>query len=170
MVRIHQLTPEALATLPERSAMIPNHDGTLGLYTISIYNLEGTTISQVRVMNLATGGSSCIADGDVAKEPSWIPNTNEILYLQLEETGETSLMVTPGDNVNHSSVKLGEYDAPLSDLQLHQLPDGTVAIAVSGLTDAHDNLFNPKKEATTTSGRVFDYISFREVGAKEIHH
>lgn len=163
MVRIQQLTPEAMATLPERSAMVPNHDGTLGLYTISTYHLDGRKTKEIRVMNPGSGVSTCISNSNEVKEPTWIPGTNDIICLQLEKTGETRIIAISEDQGESTILTLGEYDGPLADLCLHELPDGTIVVAVSGLADTHDNLFNPKKEETKTSGRVFDYASFREV-------
>lgn len=168
MVRAEQLTAETLVSAPKRSPLIPSFDGEFGLYSVSTYCIGGETLNEIRLMDIKSGASRQIAaDGDDIIDFAWIPNTSDgdILFLKKGEKGRTRVIVAASlQNIQFEPYQIAEFDAPVSDLKLEPLDDGSVAFLVSGLVNSDGLLYNSECEDERSTARVFDTVEVRSVG------
>lgn len=168
MVRTEKLTAEALVSAPKRSPLVPNFNGEFGLYSVSTHCVGGDTLQEIRLMKLDSGRSRQIAaDGDKVIDFAWIPNTSDgdILFLKRGDKGRTQVIVAASSqNAQFEPYQIAEFDAPVSNLKLKPLDDGSVALLVSGLVNSDGSLYNPELDDAKSSARVFDTVEVRSVG------
>ncbi|KAF7131275.1 hypothetical protein CNMCM5793_004389 [Aspergillus hiratsukae] len=151
------LTPETLQEAPKRSNPIPNVAGTLAVYIQSAYSSHTQTEKkEIRVVDLATGQSRCITNNPNARSPQRISRSNQLIWLEWLENGNTDLIV--GDTECPTEMyKAGTLPGQAFDLEVTgQLPfrhddDNQLAFAISGSAKLDLSLVNPKKIAETAS-------------------
>ena len=159
-----KFTPEVLIEAPRRGAAIPNYNGTLALYTVSTHTIGKGTLKEVRVMNIETGDSAQISDSSEVREANWLgDNSNTIIYLKSAERGVTLVMVANADDPSKEAYIVEEIPAPVSQLKVKELEDGSIAFAIVGLVDSDGNLFNEKTVETKSTVRVYDTYQARFV-------
>lgn len=93
-VRAKKFTPEILLSAPRRSSAIPNHDGTLALYSVSTYSFEDHTSSkELRIMDIKTGHSTLFSNDKDAHDAKWLGDgSNAIIWLQSGDKSITNIM------------------------------------------------------------------------------
>ncbi|KAK4147911.1 Alpha/Beta hydrolase protein [Dichotomopilus funicola] len=158
-----KFTPEVLLSAPRRSPGLPNPSGKLALYTVSSYSFEDhKKTSQIRVLDVSSGESSPLIEEPGASEPVWI-GEDEVLYLKAGEHGNTSLVVRQlGSAEASSSYEAGSVKAPISEVIVKALPNGTVAFACSATTNPHGELHNPEVEKEPhSSAKVYTSLFVR---------
>ena len=88
------LTPEVLLSAPRRSPAVPNHDGSLALYSVSQYSFSSHyQSSEIRVLSLKTAQSKLLYENPGAKDPVWLGWENQVLWLEDGEQGVTRLVL-----------------------------------------------------------------------------
>lgn len=171
MVVYHRLTAESFIEVPKRSPVVPDYNGEFGLYTVSTHKVGRGTTKEVRVMEFATKQSTKLSDDPNVHDARWIPGTNDIVYLKSRENGRTRVYHVKGFGTEH--IRLGEFDAALSNLKLKALDDGTVVFMVAGLADADGILYNEAAQSKPDSGRLFKTYNVRMVsidGLGQLNH
>lgn len=163
MVQVQKLTAEALLGAPRRSAAIPSHDGKLALYTVSTHKFGDKTVKEVRVMNLETRQSVQISDDEKAHDAVWIPGTSDILFLNSEDKGRTHVVVASGEDPSREHNTIAEFNAPIQNLKLKRLDDGSVVFMVSGLVGDDGLLYNEEAHDKPSTGRIIDGARIRTV-------
>lgn len=152
-----KFTPEAMLGAPRRSPAVPNHDGTLALYTVSTYDFaEGKKTTELKVTNIQTGDSRVLSSGDSIVEALWLPGRNEVICLVKADKGVTRLVVTGACQSVEEGQSIAEFDGELRGVKLKRLGDDTLAFAAVGLVGDDGKLFNEKKEEKRSTARIFD--------------
>jgi hypothetical protein len=99
-VRANKFTPEVLLSAPRRSSAVPNHDGSLALFSVSTYSFDThSKHSEIRVLDLRTGQSKALTSDSSASEPVWLGQRNLVLWLKSGEKGTTSLILADASNL-----------------------------------------------------------------------
>jgi hypothetical protein len=97
-IRAKKFTPEVLLSAPRRSSAVPNHAGTLAVFTVSTYSFHThSKSSEIRVLDLKTGQTTLVTSDVRASEPCWLGEENIILWLKGGEKGTTSLLLADAD-------------------------------------------------------------------------
>lgn len=97
-IRAKKFTPEVLLSAPRRSAAIPNAEGTLALFSVSTYSFATKTReTEIRVLDIKNGQSQSLTTEN-ASEPTWLGETNLVLWLKGGEKGTTSLLMADAEN------------------------------------------------------------------------
>ena len=114
-------------------------------------------------MSVDNGHSMHLISDDKVHDALWIPGTNDqILYLLDGENGKTLLKAARTGDLPGQHSLLIEFDAPVANLKLKMLSNGTIAFAVTGLVGADGKLYNEevvgKKKSTA---RIFDTPNVR---------
>lgn len=156
MVRVRELTSEALLSAPRRSPPVPNRDGTRALYTVTSTTLGYKTTKDLRVLNLETGSSLYLCNDDRDHDAAWIPGTRyDVIWLRSVDGGKTHVMVANAVNMRIDHYAIAVIPAPVSNLKLHDLGDGRVAFVVTGLVgDA--GLYNQEVAQKGSAARIYD--------------
>lgn len=159
VVRAAKLTPEVLISAPRHSAAVPSPDGKLALYTKSAYSFDTKkTTKELRVLNIESGESHTLDDGEV-HDASWIPGTNQIIWIADSKKGNSDLIIYELDN--KKSYKMDTIEAPFKDLRMAQLDDG-IAITFSGWADYKGSLYNKEiADRPASTGQVYDNNNVR---------
>ena len=161
-----KFTPEVLIEAPRRGVAVPNHDGTLALYTVSTHTIGKDTLREVRVMNIETGDSVQISNDSKVHDANWLgDNSNLIIYLKSGEKGATLVVIANADQPSEEPYTVEEIPASITGLKVKELDDGSIALAVVGLVDSDGNLFNEKTVKTHSSVRVYDTYRTRYVSS-----
>lgn len=156
MVRVQKLTAEALLSDPRRSPAVPNRNGTHALYTVSTHILGDKTTHELRVFNLQTGNSKQISNDAGVHDAMWIPTTElDVIYLRSVDKGRTQVMVAYAGDVSVKHYLAAEIDAPVSNLKLKELSNGSVAFVVTGLV-GDTGLYNQEVAQKGSSARLYD--------------
>jgi hypothetical protein len=156
MVRVQQLTAEVLLSDPRRGPAVPNRDGTHALYTVSAHVLGGKTRQEVRILNIETGKSTQLSSDPLVHDALWIPSAKlDIIYLRSAETGRTQVLVASAADVSAEHYLAAEIDAPVSNLKLRALDNGSVAFVVTALV-GESGLYNQEAAQRGSTARVFD--------------
>ena len=164
MVQVQKLTAEALLEAPRRGAAIPNHDGSLVLYTVSTHNFgDKKTKNEIRTMNLDTQQSFLISDENGSHDATWIPGTSEVLFLKSLDKGRTQAIVASGFGLLEQRYTIAEFDSPIQHLKLKRLNDGSIVFVVTGLVDQDGHLYNEEAQEKRSTGRIFDSCRIRTV-------
>ncbi|KAK8079555.1 oligopeptidase family protein [Apiospora hydei] len=168
MVIVPKFTPEILISAPRRAPAVPNRDGTLALFAQSTHTVgEDKTLKEVRVMKVESGDSQQLVADDKVHDAVWLPDgstsPSAVIWLKKGDGGVTSIeMVADAAKPSASAVvKLGEIAAPVDNLKLKALKDGSVAFLVVGLADEEGALYNPEKHKKLSSIRIHDEYDVR---------
>jgi dipeptidyl aminopeptidase/acylaminoacyl peptidase len=157
-------TPEVLLSAPRRGPAIPNHDGTLALYSVSTYSFDDhETTKEICIMDIKNGSSALFINDSEAHDAQWLGDgTNAIIWLQSGENGSTSLMIGDGDEPSKASYTADVILAPFSNLKLKSLSDGTIACVMTGLATPEGFLYNEETaEKPKSSARIYDKLYVR---------
>lgn len=165
MVQVHKLTAETLLGAPRRSAATPNHNGQLALYNVSTHRFGDKTVKEVRVMDLKTRQSFQISDDDKVHDAVWIPGTDYILYLKSGDKGRTQAVVVNGVDRSSEQSTVAEFDAPIQNLKLKRLDDGSFVFMVTGQVGNDGLLYNEEAHDRPSTGRVIDAAHIRTVSS-----
>lgn len=140
---------------------MPSHNGKLLLYSSSTHTFGGTTVVEILVMNLASGESSVLARDNHAHDAVWIPGTEDVALLKSIESGQTQLIIANGRDTTEGHYVAGEFEAPVTNLKLKALANGTIAFVVTGLA-GEDGLLHVETPKKSTA-RIFDTSAVRVV-------
>jgi len=157
-------TPEVLLSAPRRGPAIPNHDGTLALYSVSTYSFnDHETTKEIRILDIKSGSSILFTDDSEAHDAQWLGDgTNAIMWLQSGANSITSLMIGDGDEPAKASYTADVILAPFSNLKLKPLADGTIACIMTGLATPEGSLYNEETaEKPKSSARIYDKLHVR---------
>ncbi|KAF7154939.1 hypothetical protein CNMCM5623_003197 [Aspergillus felis] len=151
-----RLTSETVLETPKRSNPTPNAAGTLAVYTQSTYSFRSQTEKkEIRVVDLATGRSYCVTENPNARSPQWVSRSNQLIWLEWLESGNTDLVVGDAQSTTEP-YKAGTVPGQAFDLKvIGQLPfreddDKELAFAISGRANPDGSLVNPKQIAEFT--------------------
>jgi dipeptidyl aminopeptidase/acylaminoacyl peptidase len=164
VVRARSFTPEVLLSAPRRGPAVPNHDGTLALYSVSTYSFKDhEEIKEIRILDIKTGSSTLFTNDSEAHDATWLGDgTNAIIWLQSGAKGITSIMVGDGDEPEKASYTADVILAPFENLKLAPLEDGTIACAMTGLATPEGSLYNEETaEKPKSSARIYDKLAVR---------
>lgn len=164
MVLKKELTPETFLSVPRRPVVVPNSDGTLGLYTVSTHEFGKGTRKKWKVMELASGATYQLTDDDKIHDANWLPNSERtVVWLRSGEKGVTSLAVTEltGGQWAGESHVAAKISAPIQALRVKGLDDGSVAFAVVGLSSDDGRIYT--RRVRKISARTYDDVRVREV-------
>lgn len=178
MVIVPKFTPEILISAPRRAPAVPNHDGTLALFTQSTHTIgEATTLKEVRVMKVESGESQQLVADEKVHDAVWLPLSSSssadgsdsstassaVIWLKKGDGGATALEMADAAKPSAPAVKLGEIPAPVDNLKVKALTGGSVALLVVGLADADGELHNPEQHKALSSIRIYDEYDVRIV-------
>ncbi|KAK7981644.1 dipeptidyl peptidase [Apiospora saccharicola] len=175
MVIVPKFTPEILISAPRRAPAVPNRDGTLALFTQSTHTIgEEKTLKEVRVMKVESGESQQLVADSKVHDAVWLPSSSSssdeddssttsslVLWLKKGGDGVTILEMADAAKPSAPAVKLGEIPAPVDNLKVKALKDGSIALLVVGLADADGELHNPEKDKKLSSIRIYDEYDVR---------
>ena len=149
-----------LLSAPRRSSAVPNHDGTLALYTVSTYSFEShKKTSEIRTIELSDKHrSTLITNEEKTSEPHWLED--EILWLKEGNNGSTQLIV--GGQSEGTTYVAGTVPGPISDVKVKVLEEGKVAILFCGKARPDGSLYNPEQSPKKHStGLLYDALMVR---------
>ncbi|KAF7519151.1 hypothetical protein G7054_g13179 [Neopestalotiopsis clavispora] len=151
-------TPELLISTPRRGPAVPNSDGSLALFSQSAHAIGGKTTKGYFLLNIESGSTDQLITDESATNAVWLGHDNHtVLFLSREENGITLIMTVDASDRSAAATKIGQIDAPVSDLKVKALKDGSVALIVVGLVGTDGALYNKEQqEPPVHSGRVFD--------------
>jgi pre-mRNA-splicing helicase BRR2 len=151
-----------MLSAPRRSPGIPSPDGKLALYTQSTYSFEShSKTNEIHVIDITTADEVTLTKDAKASEPRWLGHGYDIVWLREGDNGNTSFIVSDATQPGKTYVA-GTVAGPVSNLKVHVIEPGTVAIAVSGQADKEGALYNPKDEQkTNSSARIYDGLFVR---------
>jgi dipeptidyl aminopeptidase/acylaminoacyl peptidase len=158
-VKPKSFTPEVLLSVPRRGPAIPNHDGTLALYSVSTYSFgDHETTKEIWILDVKSGFSTLFTNDSEAHDAQWLGDgTNAIMWLQSGAKGVTSLMIGDGDEPKQASYMADVIPAPFGNLKLKPLTDGTIACVMTGLATPEGSLYNEETaEKPKSSARIYD--------------
>ena len=157
MCTTQKFTPEVMLAAPRRGAAVPNHDGTLVLYTVSTYDfVEGKQTKELKVMDIKAGISHVLSSDDSIIEALWLPGRSEVVCLVKGDNGATRLVVTNAAQSVGEGHVIAEFDGALTGMKLKRLDDDSIVFAAAGLVGDDGKLFNEEKEKKRGTARVFD--------------
>lgn len=157
MCAARKFTPEVMLAAPRRSAAVPNHDGTLALYTVSTYDFaEGKQTKELKVTDIKAGTSHVLSSDDKIVEALWLPGRSEVVCLVKGDMGATRLVVTGAAQSVAEGHVIAEFDGALTGMKVRRLSGDSVAFAAVGLVGDDGKLFNEEKEEKRGTARVFD--------------
>ena len=137
-----KLTPEVMLGAPRRSPAVPNHDGTLALYTVSTYDFEeGRKSKELMVRDIQLGDTRLLSSDDKIVEALWLPGRNEVLCLAKGDKGVTRLLVSSAAQSVEQGRMIAQFDGALTGLKLKRLDSGDIAFAAVGLVGDDGKLF-----------------------------
>lgn len=168
MVLTERFTPEAFLSLPQRGVIIPNSNGTFGLYSVSTHEFGKGTKKEWRVMELDSGNSFQLTDDDKVHDVNWVPGADKaVIWLRSLEAGNTDVTITHLGNggIDGEPQHVGIIEGPAEGLRLKGLSDHSIAVAVVCLADSEGAIYNPadEKNRQLSTARIFDEIMVREV-------
>lgn len=163
MVTTQKLTAEVLIEAPRRGPAVPNYNGKFVLYNVSTHKIGGKTVKEVRVLNLLKGTSARLTDDDKVHNANWIPGTSDIIFLKSGEKGSTTVLIADGSDVSKEIYIAGEIEAPVGNVKLKSLEDGTVVFMVTGLIGDGGLLYNEHSHESLSTGRLFKTDNIRSV-------
>ena len=151
-----------MLSAPRRSSATPSPDGKLAVYTQSTYSFDShSKTNQICVLDVANGQEVCISKDHKASEPRWLGLGYDIVWLKEGENGNTSFIVSDASQPG-KSYAAGTVAGPVSNLKLHVIEAGMVAIAVTGQASPDGSLFNSKDEMKPiSSARIYDALFVR---------
>lgn len=158
-------TPEDLISTPRRGPAVPNSNGSLAIFSQSTHAIGGQTSKGFFVLNIETGSTDQLIADDRATNAGWLGHDNStVLFLSREEGGITLVKTVDATGIPAEATKIGQIDAPVSDLKVKALKDGSVALVVVGLVGTDGALYNKERqESPLHSGRIYDSMYPRTV-------
>ena len=149
-----------LISAPRRSAAIPNIVGDLAVFTVSTYSFEShKKTSEIRVLEVATGQSHLITNGENINSPNWLSD-NELLWLQ-NDKNDTKLVIGDVDEAGKSYVA-ATVSAPISDLRVKVIDEERIAIAVVAKAKRDGSMHKPGEEKKPkSSAMLYDNVMVR---------
>ncbi|KAL8774697.1 MAG: hypothetical protein Q9209_000636 [Squamulea sp. 1 TL-2023] len=160
--RAPRFTPEVMLSAPRRSPAIPNSHGKLAVYTVSTYSFGSRQkTSEIKVIDITSGLSTLITNERTASDPSWLGDTNELLWLKEGEKGATVLVVGSVEKVGQT-YDAGIIPGSISNVKVKELGTGQIAIAFSGKSWPNGTLYNAEQEPKKlTTARLYDSTMVR---------
>ncbi len=151
-----------MLSAPRRSPATPSPDGKLAIYTQSTYSFDThNKTNEICVLDIANGQEVCISKDPKASEPRWLGSGYDIVWLKEGENGNTSFVVSDASQPG-KSYTAGTVAGPVSNLKLHVIEAGMVAVAVAGQASSDGSLFNSKDEVKpASSARIYDSLFVR---------
>lgn len=139
------LLHRTLLSAPRFSAAIPNAAGTLVAYTQTSYSFKTHSVtSELRVLDIASSRSTVVTDSFIGG-PRWLGDSDELLWLKKEESGNTSFIIghaTRGQD-KPFPYTAGVVTGAVSDLKITTLAPKQFGIVVSGKANVDGSLYNP---------------------------
>jgi hypothetical protein len=155
MVLVPKFTPELLVSAPRRGSAIPNDEGTLALFTQSVHEIGGKTTKGYYVLAIETGKTEQLISDEKATDAVWLEHsTNTVLYLSQGDGGYTWIKFVDADDPAGEPCVIDFIEAPVNNLKVRALKDGSVAFVVTGLADDEGNLYNEEANKHVHSARV----------------
>jgi hypothetical protein len=165
MVVVPKFTPELLISAPRRGAAVPNHDGTLALFSQSTHTIGGKTLKEFRVLNIESGETERLIEDEKARDVHWLgDDSNVVIYLSPGEGGYTWIKMADASNPSAGVSIVDFIEAPVSSLKVKALKDGSIAFVVAGLVGDDGILYNEESEKKLHTARVFERYNARVVG------
>ncbi|KIH86993.1 hypothetical protein SPBR_08154 [Sporothrix brasiliensis 5110] len=164
--KANKFTPEVLLSAPRRSAGAPNANGSKVLYTVSTYSFEDhRKTSQIRVLDIESGGSTLLYEDANYSEPVWI-DEDAFFFLKTGDKGVTSLLLGRASRPAAEPIEIHNFGHSLSNLQILKLKDSTIAIALTGLATPSGDPYTPelaesKEKQSHSSARVYTKLFVR---------
>ncbi|KAK0100306.1 hypothetical protein ONS95_008264 [Cadophora gregata] len=160
-----KFTPKALISAPRRSAVTPNSDGTLGLFTVQSWSFEThSKTADIRVRNFETGKTRVLNADKTCTDATWLENTL-LLWLKPgsdKETSTTELILEDVDDLEGEPGVIATFEGVFENLKAIVLDHDTVAIAVTGYATPSGKPFNPAKHVKPAStGRIYSSLFVR---------
>lgn len=151
-----KLTPESLLTAPRRSGALPNHDGSLVVYTLAQNSFEtNNATTEIRVLDPKSHHDAVVTAPDGAQEPNWLDNET-IVVLVPGRNGTTDVVVGEVADFDGTKSVAGNIDADASGVVVKKAGDGEYAFAVWALAKPDGSIYNPEKEPEPKStGRLY---------------
>lgn len=164
MTPVTKFTPELLVTPPRRGAAIPNPNGTLAIFAQSTHVIDGETSKGYRVLNIETGKIEQLFVDDKVTNVVWLGHDNNtLLCLCRGERGHTWVKTVDARKLSAEPIVVGVIEAPVSDLKVKALKDGSIALVVVELVHADGTLYNNEQHKTRHGARVTDNLNPRVV-------
>lgn len=160
------ITAEALVSAPSRRPCVPNHTGTLGLYTLSRHVLGDRTINEVRVIDFEKETSTCILEDEKAFGARWIPGTNDVAYLKSCGDGSTELRVLRDANSSSDAPVIKTFKTSIKAWKLKRLKNGSIVFMVAAQVAPDGSIFNAQSVQPKSTGRIFDTANVRAVSTQ----
>ncbi|ORY65158.1 prolyl oligopeptidase [Pseudomassariella vexata] len=163
MVLVPKFTPELLTSAPRRGPAVPNHNGTLALFTQTTHTIgEEKALKEIRVMNIQTGESTRLVEDEKAHDALWLGDgTNTVIYLKSGGVGITWIMMADADNPSLDPYIVDDIQAPVNNLKVRPLKDGSIAFVVVGFADKDGQLYNEESNKKPHTARVCDSYDVR---------
>lgn len=131
------------------------------MYTQSTYSFSShSKTNEIFVLEIASSQATLLTKDSKAGEPRWL-SEYDVVWLKETENGNTSFVVSnalePGKQYT-----AGTVPGPVSNLKLHVIRPGMIAVAVSGQASPDGSLHNPKDVPKShTSAKVYNSLFVR---------
>ncbi|KAF6222463.1 hypothetical protein HO133_001549 [Letharia lupina] len=159
--KITKLTLESFISAPRRSSAVPNENGRLALYTLSIYSLDSHSEGkEIRVLDLENGTTALFSDDSKVKDIQWLGN-DCVLWLREAEGGTTEVWsgVVVGEK---NAYLIATIDGAASNLKTKRLLNGSFAVTVTGKASLDGSFYNAEKAVKPqSSAREYDTFPVR---------
>ncbi|KAK4156890.1 Alpha/Beta hydrolase protein [Chaetomidium leptoderma] len=157
-----KFTPEVMLSAPRRSPAEPNPSGKLAVFTASSYSFDDhKKTSQIRILDIDSGDSTTLVEESGTSDPVWLED-DEILHLKSGDNGSTTLVVRHVNSAEAASYEAGSIKAPISNVKVKKLANGTIAFACSALATPDGQLCNPETEKKPqSSAKVYTTLFVR---------
>lgn len=135
---------------------MPNAAGALAVYTQTTYSFDShSKISEIRVLDIASGQSTLITNDPGASNPRWLGDSDQLVWLKTKTNGNTAFVI--GDVCDADKCyTAGTVPGPVSDLKVTAVEPGKLGFAVSGKANPDGSLFNPHDvKKPLSSGRLY---------------
>lgn len=161
-IRAVKFTPESLLGTPRRSSAIPNASGTLAIYTQTSYSFEShSKTNEIRVLDISTGRSTLITNDPGASDPTWLDNSDRLIWLKAKSNGNTSFIIGDAHEAG-KTYTAGTVPGPVSDLKVTTIEPGRIGFAVTGKANPDGTLFNPHDaKEPLSSGKLYTSLFVR---------
>ncbi len=91
--------------------MVPNENGTIGLFDVSTHEFGQGTRKEWRLMDLSTGASRQLVEDDKVHDVNWLPGSVDlVVWLRDAEDGTTQLVLVDIDSPSAFSSIIAEFD------------------------------------------------------------
>ncbi|TVY81913.1 Dipeptidyl-peptidase [Lachnellula suecica] len=156
-------TPEAMLSAPRRGSALPNSEGTLALYTSTVWNFTTHTRKYaLSVMDLSNGSSYLFSNSSVVSNAQWLGNGTTILWLASEDDGSTSFAVGDVTTPDAEPIAAGSVPGAIDGLKTVDLGNGVWGLAFFGTAAPNGTLYNSElAETPVSSGRTYTSVFVR---------